>query len=56
LPIFSGSKNFHLLFLLKPNFFKINRNYAKELAFGVRIGVKASSFDLHMARAREVPY
>jgi hypothetical protein len=33
-----------------------NGKYAKELTFGAQVSVKALSFDLHMARAREIPY
>ncbi len=33
-----------------------NGKYAKEFTFAVQVGVEASSSNLHMARAREVPY
>jgi len=32
------------------------KKYAKEFTFGAQIRVKAPSFDLHMTRAKEVPY
>jgi hypothetical protein len=33
-----------------------NGKYAMELTFGVRVGVEASNFDLHVARDGEVQY
>lgn len=30
--------------------------YVKKLTFGAQVGVEVLNFDLHMARARELPY
>ncbi len=35
---------------------KFNGKYAKEITFSAQVGVKVLSSNLHMARAREVPY
>jgi hypothetical protein len=35
---------------------KLNGKYAMELTFEAQVGVKAPCSNLHMARAREVPY
>jgi hypothetical protein len=33
-----------------------NGKYAKKLTFGAQVGVEVRNFNLHMVRAREIPY
>ncbi len=43
---------------MKLQFFKNSKNgkYAMELTFSAQVGVEVRSSNLHMARAREIPY
>jgi hypothetical protein len=40
----------------QPKKFKKMGKYAMELTFGAQVGVEALTFDLDMARTREIPY